>query len=75
MLSSLIARAAGIVLAAGFLTASLGGCGRRGDLEPAPDPSVAAANVPDTSPQSGLKRPRRVPIAPPHDAFLLDPLL
>lgn len=75
MLSPFIARAAGIVLAAGLLTAPLGGCGRRGDLEPAPDPSVAAADAPDASPQSGLKRPKRVPITPPHDAFFLDPLL
>lgn len=65
------------VLTAGMavlLAASLAGCGRRGGLEPALDPSVpaAAGKADDTL---VMRRPKAVPITPPHDSFILDPLL
>jgi predicted small lipoprotein YifL len=52
---------------------SIAGCGRRGRLEPAPDP-----NAPPQSEvtKSGLhRRPRNPPITAPHAPFVLDPLL
>ncbi len=70
-----IARAAGPVLVAAVLIVTLAGCGRRGGLEPPPDPSVPAASHPDGVAGSGLRRPKPVPVTPPHDAFILDPLL
>lgn len=59
---------------AALLAAGLAGCGRRGGLEPALDPSVPAA-----SGQAGdtlvMRHPKAVPITPPHEPFMLDPLL
>lgn len=63
---------AGAVLAAMLVTA-LAGCGRRGALEPPPDPSVAATPHPDQL--AAVRRPRPIPIKPPDQPFLLDPLL
>ena len=56
--------------------ASLGGCGRRGRLEPPPTPeSIAAAERAKDS-KSGLhKRPSNPPIRPPNQPFVLDPIL
>lgn len=62
------------VIAVALLAAGLAGCGRRGGLEPALDPNVPAA----TGKADGalvMRRPKAVPITPPHDAFILDPLL
>lgn len=67
-------RAAATLLATALLAAALGGCGRRGPLEPPPDASVPSPTG-DDGPQAGLRRPRTQPIRPPHDAFVLDPLL
>ena len=52
---------AGVILA--LVVVSLGACGRRGDLEP---PNAYA--TPD-KPRPSAK------ITPPHEAFVLDPLL
>lgn len=61
------------VLAAAFLAAGLAGCGRRGGLEPALDPTASSpAKADDTL---VLRRPKAVPITPPHEPFILDPLL
>lgn len=56
--------------------AALGGCGRRGRLEPPPTPeSIAAAEKAKDS-KSGLhKRPPNPPIRAPNQPFLLDPIL
>lgn len=67
-------RAAAILMVTALLATALGGCGRRGPLEPPPDPSVPVPRS-DDGPQAGLRRPRNQPIRPPHDSFLLDPLL
>jgi predicted small lipoprotein YifL len=56
------------------LASSLAGCGRRGQLEPPPDPSVQAEK-PDNGSQAIERRPKRVPIKPPQQSFVLDPLL
>ncbi len=62
----------------------LGGCGRRGDLEPAPNPdNPFALGNPKPPPSNGddqnksgfQRRPKNPPIVPPKDSFLLDPLL
>ncbi len=53
----------------------LAGCGRRGALEPSPDPAVPAATAAGASLQPMEQRTKRVPITPPHEPFILDPLL
>ena len=56
--------------------ATLGGCGRRGRLEPPPTPeSVAAAEKAKDSKTGVHKRPPNPPIRPPNQPFVLDPLL
>jgi len=51
---------------------ALGGCGRRGDLEP--PPNVNAVQTPQTN--NDLSMRRTVPkITPPKKDFVLDPLL
>jgi predicted small lipoprotein YifL len=51
-----------------------GGCGRKGALEPPPDPSAVAkpADADPTRPQARHNPP---PIVPPKAPFVLDPLL
>jgi len=49
------------------------GCGRRGALEPAPDPNAVAR--PDDDPAHPQVRQKQKPIVPPKDPFVLDPLL
>lgn len=61
------------VLTAAVLATGLAGCGRRGGLEPALDPSVQTAAKPDDT--LVMSRPKAVPITPPHEPFILDPLL
>lgn len=54
----------------------LASCGRRGDLEPAPDPSAVGAPVkPDDDAGASLGRKKVAPIVPPKQDFILDPLL
>jgi predicted small lipoprotein YifL len=47
-------------------------CGRRGALEPPPDPSAVAKPDDPDHPRIHAKAP---PILPPKDPFVLDPLL
>ncbi|WP_131118219.1 hypothetical protein [Lichenihabitans psoromatis] len=68
-------RLAVTVAMAAIVATGLAGCGRRGQLEPAPDPTVQAAAPSDGNSQAMERRPKRVPIKPPHESFFLDPLL
>jgi len=61
--AALLAVAAALVLA---------GCGRRGDLEPPPNPN--AVQTPANKHNLDFHRPSQK-IAPPKKAFVLDPLL
>ncbi len=63
------------LIAVGVLTSVLSGCGRRGDLEPALDPSVEAATSAGEKAAPVVRRSKRVPITPSKDPFILDPLL
>ena len=56
-----------------LLSLSVAGCGRRGRLEPAPDPNAPPRS--DVTKQGVHRRPKNPPIVPPHDSFILDPLL
>ena len=62
-------------LAALAMTVALSGCGRRGALEAPPDPSAPLAAPVDDGVQPIPRRPKQQPIKPPHDSFILDPLL
>ena len=55
------------------LAAVLAGCGRRGRLEPPPDPNAPAK--PDTNKAGIKKRPPNPPIRAPNTPFVLDPLI
>ena len=57
------------------LAAALGGCGRRGRLEPPPDPNARPSDASDVSKAGFHKKPVRPPILPPNTPFVLDPLL
>ena len=48
------------------------GCGRRGQLEPPPDPNAVVKPDDPAHPQVHHSPP---PIKPPKDPFILDPLL
>ncbi len=63
----------GAALSVVLVSLSVAGCGRRGRLEPPPDPSAPPRN--EVTKQGFHKRPRNPPITPPHDSFILDPLL
>ena len=70
----------GAALSVMMLALSLGGCGRRGRLEPPPDPNAPKAA--DTSADAGSltkagphRRAKNPPIRPPNEPFILDPLL
>lgn len=63
----------GAVLGLVIASLSLGGCGRRGRLEPAPDPNAPVRS--DVTKQGVHRRPKNPPIVAPHDSFILDPLL
>ena len=58
-----------------LVTASMvEGCGRRGRLEPAPDPEAAPRDA--ASNKAGVRRrPARPAIVAPDTPFILDPLL
>ena len=59
------------------LALGVSGCGRRGVLEPPPDPG--AVQKPSSTPSSGLGESgghkKIPPITPPKTPFVLDPLL
>ncbi len=60
--------------AALLLVSLAGGCGRRGRLEPPPDPNAPVTKADAT--KTGLpRRPKNPPIRPPNEPFILDPLL
>ena len=72
-------------LAALVAAMGLSGCGRRGDLEPAPDSGVSARQArqqasqtnpaPATTIDGTKPAPRTGGVVPPKDPFVLDPLL
>ncbi len=62
------------MLAVAVLATGLAGCGRRGGLEPALDPG-APATTGRSDDALVMRRPKAVPITPPHEPFILDPLL
>jgi predicted small lipoprotein YifL len=66
-------RALSFALAAG-LTLGVSGCGRRGALEPPPDPS-AVQKPANSSNGEPAARKKVLPITPPKTPFILDPLL
>jgi hypothetical protein len=49
------------------------GCGRRGNLEPAPDPTAVVK--PDNDPTHPQIHHKPKPVEPPKVPFVLDPLL
>jgi predicted small lipoprotein YifL len=70
------------ILAAGLLLLSLSACGRRGALEPPPDPSAPqqqASPADDATVPSPVGTPRRsnarAPYVRPKQPFILDPIL
>ena len=70
----------GAALGVMIVALSVGGCGRRGRLEQAPDPNAQAkaseSDQPGSMTKSGVhRRPKYVPITPPNEPFILDPLL
>ena len=67
-------RAAALLVISG-LALAVSGCGRKGPLEPPPDPSAvnrAPTRTDSTMPEGHHKVP---PITPPKTPFVLDPLL
>ena len=54
---------------------ALWGCGRRGALEPPPDPSALAKEAEPEDPTRPHPRQKPKPIAKPTTPFILDPLL
>jgi predicted small lipoprotein YifL len=70
-----------LILAAGLLSLSLAACGRRGALEPPPDPSAPAqqTSTEDTTVPSPIGTPKktntRAPYVKPKEPFILDPIL
>lgn len=78
----------GAALSVVAIALALGGCGRRGRLEPAPDPGNPfalgtpapaaddASAGPDSKTKMGAhKRAKNPPIRAPNESFVLDPLL
>ena len=69
-------------LAALIATTGLAGCGRRGDLEPAPETGLSVKDARQQAKQTALPPrvdgtpvPRTGGIVKPKDSFILDPLL
>jgi predicted small lipoprotein YifL len=63
---------AGALALIALIAVGASACGRRGGLEPPPDPTAVAKPDDPTHPQVHHKPP---PIKPPKDPFVLDPLL
>ena len=61
----------------GLAALALSGCGRKGPLEPPPDPSVKAPEpaAPNTFGAPRRAKKNRTPINVPKDPFILDPIL
>jgi predicted small lipoprotein YifL len=63
---------AGALALLALIAIAASGCGRRGQLEPPPDPNAIAQPDDPDHPQVHRKPPR---IVPPKRDFVLDPLL
>lgn len=63
----------GAALGLVIVSLTLGGCGRRGRLEPAPDPNAPPRS--EVTKQGVHRRAKNPPIVAPRDSFILDPLL
>jgi len=68
-----LARSAVACVFAMLVAMGCGGCGRRGALEPPPDPTAATTDA-NGQPKPQPQR-RHVPIVPPKQPFILDPLV
>jgi predicted small lipoprotein YifL len=66
-------RVAALFLAAG-LALGASGCGRKGPLEPPPNPSATATPTSD-DPAAAMSHHKPAPIEAPKTPFVLDPLL
>jgi predicted small lipoprotein YifL len=64
---------AGALALVALIAFGVSGCGRRGPLEPPPDPSAVAKPDDDPAHPQIHRKPR--PIVPPKAPFVLDPLL
>ena len=64
---------AGVIALIALIAFGADGCGRRGALEPPPDPNAVAK--PDNDPAHPQVHHKPKPVQPPKDPFLLDPLL
>jgi predicted small lipoprotein YifL len=67
-------RAVSVALVAA-LALGVAGCGRRGALEPPPDPSVVQKPAPSSPTGEPEGRKKVPPITAPKTPFFLDPLL
>ena len=67
------ARRVGALFLVVGLALGASGCGRRGPLEAAPNPSVVAK--PSEDPLASLGHHKEAPITPPKAPFVLDPIL
>jgi len=69
-------RQLGALAALGLATLALAACGRRGPLEPPPDPTIAQSPAASAAnPDDPFKRPKVAPITPPTVALPIDKLL
>ena len=64
---------AGALALVALIALGASGCGRRGGLEPPPDPNAIAK--PDDDPLHPQVHHKPPKIVPPKDPFVLDPLL
>jgi hypothetical protein len=63
----------GVLALIGLVAFGASGCGRRGNLEPAPDPNAVVK--PDNDPTHPQIHHKPKPVEPPKVPFVLDPLL
>jgi predicted small lipoprotein YifL len=71
---SCLGRRALIFALIGTLALGVAGCGRRGALEPPPDPSAVQKPASASNGEPAARKPVP-PITPPKTPFVLDPLL
>ena len=71
-----LARRAGAIGLALLAASSLSGCGRRGPLEPPPDPTVVQKPATSDNDLGGpIKAPKVAPVAPPTQSLPIDKIL
>ena len=58
-----------------LVAVAVSGCGRRGRLEPPPDPNAPPVDAAATTKAGVHKRAPNPPIRPPDRPFVLDPIL